>query len=478
MNKQDPENPHLQRGTEGYSHVLDVFFDHIISPLMILDKDFNILRVNEAYNATHQWHSKTYIGRNYFDIFPSESNQKIFQQVVVSKKAYTAKSKPLIHNDNLERDISYWDWSLSPVLDDAGELLLILSLYDVTDRVKAISDLQRFFDFSIDMLCMINQKGNLTRLNGAWERNLGYSMQELNAKKFIDYVYTEDKKQTKLAITSCFAEQNAINDFQNRLVCKDNSVRWLEWVFVPDVDRNLIYANARDITERKHMEEEMFRLERLNLIGEMAAGISHEVRNPMATVRGFLQILGQKEECAFFNEFFEIMIEELDRANSIITEFLSLGRNNAPEMKRYNLNAIIQSLLPLVQADALCYDKYVECELEEIPDLMLDDKEIRQVILNLVRNGLEAMSKGGQVMVSTTQTLHDVILSVADQGSGIPMEIMEKLGTPFLTTKKKGTGLGLATCYSIANRHGAELSVDTSSEGTIFHLMFKKNPLG
>lgn len=229
-----------------------------------------------------------------------------------------------------------------------------------------------------------------------------------------------------------------------------------------------------DITERWKLEQEMARLERLNLIGEMAAGIGHEIRNPMTTVRGFLQLLANKKEYSQDKEFFTLMLEELDRVNDIISEFLSLARNRAVELKAQNLNDIVKAIYPLIQADAMRADNYCDLELEDVPDLLLNEKEIRQLILNLARNGLEAMShlSVGKLTIRTYRDENEVVLAVQDQGKGIEPHILERLGTPFLTTKENGTGIGLSVCYSIANRHKARIAVDTSSSGTTVFVRF------
>lgn len=230
----------------------------------------------------------------------------------------------------------------------------------------------------------------------------------------------------------------------------------------------------RDITQRKEFEKEMARLDRLNLIGEMAAGIGHEIRNPMTTVRGFLQILGEKEECAKFKEYFDLMIDELDRANSIITEFLKLAKNKTLDKKLININDEINTLLPLIQSDAMKSDKYIVLELEGIPDLLLDEKEIRQVIFNLVRNGLEASPTGSDLTIRTFTDGDDVVLAIQDTGEGISTDVLEKIGTPFFTTKDNGTGLGLAVCYSIAARHNAKIEIETGVNGTTFFIRLKR----
>ncbi len=238
-------------------------------------------------------------------------------------------------------------------------------------------------------------------------------------------------------------------------------------------NRQVVLSVARDITERKQMAEEMARLDRLSIIGSMAASIGHEVRNPMTTVRGFLQMLINKPECRSYREFYRIMIEEIDRANGIITEFLSLAKTKAVNLRLSNLNTVIKAIVPLIQADAIVYDKTVRLDLEPVPDIPLDEKEIRQLILNLARNGLDAIPEGKTLTIRSFVKDNEVVLAVADQGKGIEAEILKKLGTPFFSTKENGTGLGLAVCYSIAARHKASIKIDTGPQGSVFSVCFK-----
>ncbi|ACV63760.1 signal transduction histidine kinase, nitrogen specific, NtrB [Desulfofarcimen acetoxidans DSM 771] len=247
--------------------------------------------------------------------------------------------------------------------------------------------------------------------------------------------------------------------------------RWVEVHAYPYQDGLSVYFH--DISERKRAEREIARLDRLDLVGEMAAGIAHEIRNPMTTVRGFLQLLGTKKECVKYQEYYSLMIDELDRANSIISEFLSLARNNTNDFKLQSLNCIINVLMPLITADAIKSDKNIIAQYGDIQDLLLNEQEIRQIVLNLTRNGLEAMPSGKILTIKTYMEGDEVVLSVQDQGKEIAPDILNKMGTPFFTTKNNGTGLGLATCYSIANRHNAAISVETGPAGTTFFIRFK-----
>ncbi|NLI91585.1 MAG: PAS domain-containing protein [Peptococcaceae bacterium] len=228
----------------------------------------------------------------------------------------------------------------------------------------------------------------------------------------------------------------------------------------------------RDITEFKKQKGELLRLERLNLIGQMAAGISHEVRNPMTTVRGFLQMLESRSDSEQNKEYMEIMISEIDRANGIITDFLSLAKANAECTKHENINGIIHRIFPMIQADAFHSSKDIDLNLGDIPELEVNESEIRQLILNLVRNGLEETPENGKVSISTYLEENYAILAIEDQGGGIPQEVQDKMGTPFITTKETGTGLGLAISIGIAQRHKAKFEFKTGSDGTVFYIKF------
>lgn len=240
-----------------------------------------------------------------------------------------------------------------------------------------------------------------------------------------------------------------------------------------DVDRVLVIV--RDTSELTRLKQEISRLDKLHLVGEMAASIGHEVRNPMTTVRGFLQLFSRKAEFAGYTERFNLMIEELDRANEIISEFLSLAKNKALKLERQNLNTIINTIAPLIQSNATMSNKFLRLDLQVIPDLRLDAQEIRQLILNLVQNGLEAMLPATTITIKTFHKNNQVVMAIQDMGSGIPPDFMEKVGIPFFTTKENGTGLGLAVCYSIAARHNASIEACSNPDGTTFFIRFDRS---
>ncbi len=229
----------------------------------------------------------------------------------------------------------------------------------------------------------------------------------------------------------------------------------------------------QDITELETFRKELNHVERLSLVGQMAAGITHEIRNPMAVVRGFLQLMREKSPSSL-DHYYRIVMEELDRANSIINDFLSLAQNRAVKMELCSLHDIIHELTPLLWADANLRGQSIEVKLDdEVPELLLNQKEIKQLILNLGRNGMEAMDEKGQLILETKCIADGVELYVKDTGAGISPAQQERLFEPFFTTKSQGTGLGLSLCLSIMERHSGKISVDSvEGEGTTFTVFF------
>lgn len=362
-----------------------------------------------------------------------------------------------------------------------SQLVLVLGI-DITDSKLAKEALlkseERFYKaFNTNpnpMVISTFAEGRILEANDSFLSITGYQRDEV-----IDRTSTELKfwvtPQDRLKMLQTLNEQDPVLNLDFNFCMKSGEVRFglLSAEIIELNGQKCLLSNINDITQRRQMEQEMARLDRMHLVGEMAAGIGHEIRNPMTTVRGFLQILQEKKECIKYNEYYELIISELDRANSIITEFLNLAKNKVADLKVQNLNTIVETLHPLLQSDAIRADKCIALELDTIPEVLLDEKEIRQLILNLARNGLEAMSPGGTLHIKTRVNNEEIVLSVQDEGQGIEAGILEKVGTPFFTTKDNGTGLGLAVCYSIASRHNARVEINTCPMGTTFFVHFQ-----
>jgi len=317
------------------------------------------------------------------------------------------------------------------------------------------------------------EDGRFIKVNNGFCRILGYSQEETIGHSSLElgfWLNPSDRHEVKEKIMVNQSIQDMEIDF-----CKKGGEQRLGLYSAEALeieDDPWILSVLTDITDLRQMEVEMTRQDRLNLVGEMAASIGHEIRNPMTTVRGYLQILRENKDYAQEIDYFDLMIEELDIANSIITEFLSLAKDKLIDIKLGNLNEIISKSLPLIQVKAMSKEHSIKLELAELPDLLIDQKEIHQLILNLVNNGLESMSSPGEVTIRTIIENEKAVLAVQDQGHGIDPELLDKLGTPFFSTRDQGTGLGLAVCYRIAARHNAKIDIDTSSTGTTFYIRF------
>ncbi len=362
-----------------------------------------------------------------------------------------------------------------------GELHLLLSCRDITKRKQMELDLRlseecfsKAFNASPAIMTITTlEDGRYIKVNNAFCRIMGYSREEIIGKTSLDteiWANPSDRERVKQQII----KQQFVHDVEFYFCNKSGEQRLgLYSAEILDVHGEpCLISVITDITDIKKMEVELTRLDRLNTVGAMAASIGHEIRNPMTTVRGYLQILRENEKYANEIECFDLMIEEMDRANLIITEFLSLAKDKMVDLQPRNINAIIRQMWPLIQAKAISKDQYIKLELDDLPDLLLDKKEIRQLIHNLVNNGMEAMSATGQITIKTFTEEGKVVLAVKDQGHGIENDLLEKLGTPFLTTKEQGTGLGLPVCYRIAARHNAQIDVETGSTGTTFFVKF------
>ncbi|MCC5468013.1 PAS domain-containing sensor histidine kinase [Pelosinus baikalensis] len=303
----------------------------------------------------------------------------------------------------------------------------------------------------------------------------GYTPEEYyaNASLYTSLIHHEDLPMFDKYINDSTIPDNVPLEY--RLNNQDTRIVYIEhkYHFIDD-DAGIVHEGIiRDVTARNNIKQVAARADRVNLLGEMAANFAHEIRNPLTTVRGYLQMMVKKNELSNYKNRFNIMMQEIDITNTIISEYLLLAKDKRAELKNCCLNTIINNLFPLIQADASASNVLVNLDLKEISTLYLDENEIRQLLLNLVRNGVESMPSGGELTISTNLDQKQVILSIKDQGKGIPVHVMEDLGTPFVTTKDTGTGLGLPICYRIANRHNAEIDIKTNDQGTTFSVYFK-----
>lgn len=349
---------------------------------------------------------------------------------------------------------------------------LEMACYELEKNGEKLLEQAKLLDFAHDYIIVRDLHRKIVYWNHSAEIGYGFAADEVKGQ--VDLLQTKFPIPLAEIMNNIFKQGHWEGELVHtrkdgkEIIVQSNQTLNLDEIGTPI---SILEIN-HDITQKKMLSSEIKRLDMLNIIGEMAVSIGHEVRNPLTTVRGYLQFFKRKNNFSDYNEQLETMIEELDRANFIITEFLSLAKNKSFVFKRDNLNTVITTILPLLESDALLTGHNLYFEKNDIPDLELDSNEIRQMLLNLVRNALEAMSVKGTITIKTAFVAGKVLLTVQDTGHGIPKEIFDKLGTPFVTTKDHGTGIGLPVCYRIADRHKAKIQVKTNSSGTTFIVKF------
>ncbi|RFU70994.1 PAS domain S-box protein [Peribacillus saganii] len=257
----------------------------------------------------------------------------------------------------------------------------------------------------------------------------------------------------------------------------DGRVKHIEFSTRPFLSQELHLTIFRDVTEKLEMEEQLRKSDTLSVVGELAAGIAHEIRNPMTALKGFIQLL-QSSVKEDFSTYFNVITSELQRIESIITEFLVLAKPQAMNYQKRNINGVMQDTLDLLSAQALMQNIQFETSFKENPFIIYcEGNQLKQVFINIIKNAIEVMPNGGVIYISSERHEEKFVkISIKDQGAGIPEKKIKKLGEPFYTTKERGTGLGLMVSYKIIEEHNGYIDVESEiGIGTIFHIYLPVN---
>jgi signal transduction histidine kinase len=226
----------------------------------------------------------------------------------------------------------------------------------------------------------------------------------------------------------------------------------------------------QDVTELKKMEEQMSNSEKLASIGRLAAGIAHEIGNPLTSIFSFVQILREIEDDEFKKESLQTIYFHINRISEILKQLSGFTKMPMGEPKPCHINDTIDSSLTLIQFDKKAKTITIEKQLSPaIPEVSIDYNQLSQVFINLILNAFDAMPHGGTLFVRSFVEANAIVIQFEDTGTGIPKENLTKIFDPFYTTKEKGTGLGLAVSYSIIKKMGGTLIVQSeTNKGTRF----------
>lgn len=294
------------------------------------------------------------------------------------------------------------------------------------------------------------------------------------AKKMIDSNLLLKEKVKKTNIYETKKRKEEIWDFK----LNEGKVYYVvNYLSIENIEGNHRYIMTfEDITERRKLEQRIERMQRLASLGEMASGIAHEIRNPLAGIKTTTQLLIRRLDLSKENlALTENMLIEIDRVNKIITNLLKFSRPIDSNPQHIKLNDTVKSLFLLM--GSMAKEKNVKLSLEENNHYVRVDRDhLRQILLNLIINGINAMPNGGELNISSKRIENDLIIAVSDTGIGIKEEIIEKIFNPFFTTRPEGTGLGLSVVHQLVVQNEGEIHVASNvGEGTIFFITF---PIG
>ena len=221
--------------------------------------------------------------------------------------------------------------------------------------------------------------------------------------------------------------------------------------------------------------DQLRQADRLAALGELTAGLAHEIRNPLGSIKGAIEILeGGFDKANPKYEFIGIIKSELDRLNKLVSEFIGFAKPPEPQLMDSDINEIIDSVVRLTGKKAEKQKVNITTDLDRtLPYILVDSEQIKQVLLNIVINGVQAMPEGGNLFVKTTQANGIVQVSIKDEGIGIAKEKVPRIFDPFFTTKENGTGLGLSISYQLVKKNGGEILVTPNpDQGLTFTIKF------
>jgi PAS domain S-box-containing protein len=386
--------------------------------------------------------------------------------------------------------VKWFEGASRPERQANGDILWDGLLIDITARKQAEEERDRFFTLSIDMLCVAGFGGYFKHLNPAWEKTLGFTKEELLAKPFLDFVHPEDRAPT-LAVMEHLSATGGDVIFENRYLCKDGSYKWLAWDAAPFAEQQMIYAVARDITERKRTEEELQKAKNAaeaatRAKSEFLANMSHEIRTPMNGIIGMTELALDTELTPQQREYLTMVKDSADALLRLINDILDFSKIEAGKLDLepidFSLHENLESMIKTLAMRAHKKGLELACHIPpDVPDMLVGDPgRLCQIVLNLAGNAIK-FTEEGEVVVDVaieSQTAEEVCLycAVKDTGIGIPPEkqhvIFEAFSQVDSSTARKygGTGLGLAISTQLVALMGGRIWVESEvGKGSTFH---------
>ena len=344
------------------------------------------------------------------------------------------------------------------------------------DQLRRIYDFQRnLIEGSIDGIIATDEKGNIVIFNEGAEKVFGYASEEVIGKMDVADLYPPGraKKVREDLYGDGYGGSGKLANYETTILDKaGNEVSvWLSASFICQDGKILgTVVFFRDLTERKRLEKKVLESQRLATIGQGVTYISHEIKNPLMVIGGFarhvLRRIGQDGKS---KEKLEIIINEIKKLEEFLSDVTDLTKLSKPKKSIASINSVIEEVSTLLEQEFEAHHVIFDQSIDpNIPETLFDPRQIEQVFINIVKNALEAMSEGGKLSVETHLKGDYIEIRISDTGKGVAPEDLKDIFDPFITTKPKGTGLGLPICRKIVEDHEGEIRIQSKlGEGTV-----------
>ncbi len=484
------ERLRAERGLREANELLEKVFSNIHVLVAYLDTDFRFIRVNRSYAEAEGHEPDFFAGKNHFDLFPNRENEIIFRKVIESGEPFFTYGRPFPYFKRYRRETEYWDFSLNPVRENDGRVSgVVLSLVNVTNRhraVKALRESEKKFrklfqefhtllDAIPDTLILLSPELKVLWANRGAASALGKEVSDITGRPCYALWHNRTAPCEKCCALRCFEtgkEECAQNTISGKLL--DSRAFPLR-----DEDGRVsnVIVLASDITEKTMLQAEVMRADHLASIGKLAAGVAHEINNPINGIINYAQILANKNrEESRERDIAKRIIKEGDRIACIVRSLLSFARDRKQEKVPAQVSEILSDSLALIGAQMRkdCVELAMDVPVD-LPEIIANPQQIQQVFLNVIDNARYALNRkyGGKhkdkvlAITGKTVTVNNVDyvrIAFYDRGGGMSAEMLEKAVNPFFSTKPSGTGLGLSISHGIISDHDGRLAID-SAEG-------------
>lgn len=328
-------------------------------------------------------------------------------------------------------------------------------------------------EYSRDTIGILSSGGDWIYINGTGKKLFGVTRQEEIIGKFLPDFLVPSDRSVVINYLSDYKFGNTHNPIvfhDIRIVRSDQMQRYTDIKIIPNTykNRKTLQIMINDITERKKTEEMLQNAEKLSIVGQLAAGIAHEIRNPLTAIKGFTQLLRDQVN----RNYTEVILQELDRIETIVSDLLILAKPQVMEFIRCDLIDLINRTVVLLNTQAIMHNVMIHLN-SHYDELFIDCEpdQLKQVFINFIKNAIEAMPDGGTIVVDIQKYANGVQLEFVDQGVGIPEDRLTKIGEPFYSTKEKGTGLGMMICQRIIKNHRGTMDIESKvNQGTTIRL--------